>query len=113
MKVIQSKSQTNRCIHRHYLETSDHWKTWITRDPEDATTATKQRHNDEEEDEDASKPLKLSIITSAHLNSNEPLIISRIVTALRNAPDHTLLHSEMLYAIVSIGCSARVFSFRS
>ena len=68
----------------------------MTKDPEDLKTA----YGEEEDDEDEAKLPQLSFLTVAHLNSNESLIRSRILTSLRCAPDHTLPHSELTSAMV-------------
>ncbi|KAK9894403.1 hypothetical protein P389DRAFT_197696 [Cystobasidium minutum MCA 4210] len=93
MKVLDARSQTSRCIHRHYLETSQHWATWMTKDPnQDAAKG-------EEDDDDLSKTTPLTLMTVAHLNSNEPLVRSRIINALRNAPENLIPHVDLVFAI--------------
>lgn len=54
----------------------------------------------DDDEDDVSKPLQLSFLTVAHLNSNEPLIRARVVLALKNAQDNIIPHTEMLAAIV-------------
>lgn len=98
IRVLDSHSQTSRCIHRHYLETSQHWATWMTKDPEDFS---KVNGGDDEDDEGEAKISELSILTIAHLNSNEPLIRSRIVIALRNSPENIVSHLQLASAMVS------------
>lgn len=67
----------------------------MTRDPEEGAAAG---GGDDDDDED-SKPAQLSILTAAHLNSNEPLIRKRIMAALRAATDNTIVHSQLCFAI--------------
>lgn len=53
----------------------------------------------EDDDEDSGKTTPLSIMTVAHLNSNEPLVRSRILNALRKAPDNLIPHIDLIFAI--------------
>jgi hypothetical protein len=66
----------------------------MTRDPD----ITGDKDNDDEEEEDT-RPTQLSILTTTHLNSNEPLVRSRILHALRRAPDNTIIHANLVFAI--------------
>lgn len=99
MKISDQRTQTNRCIHRHYLETSEHWATFQTKDV--GSTDVKPEAGEEEEDFSAAAGSagQMSIMTVAHLNGNEPLVRARIVAALKREKDRMIPHIDMVFKI--------------
>lgn len=53
-----------------------------------------------EQDETGETHAPLSPITKEHLAVNEPLIKSRIYTVLKRSPHHTMVHADIIKAIV-------------
>lgn len=45
------------------------------------------------------KPHEFSPINMMHLHSNEPLIRSRIISALKKRPEQRMVHSDVIHAI--------------
>lgn len=65
----------------------------MTKDPNEANA-----RGDDDED-DMSKSTALTIMTVAHINSNEPFVRSRIINALKTAPENLIPHVDLVYAI--------------
>lgn len=100
MKVVDRKATTSRCIHRHYLETSEHWATFTEMEAEEAANA--QGNNGEEDaEEEVQKTDEAFPMTVQHLSYHESFVRGRILSALRRAPENTIAHTDIVYRIVS------------
>lgn len=104
-RVLDARAYTSRCIHRHYLETSEYWATQLVRDNDNDKSRKKgdaDNADDEELDDDAdtNTSAKPSLITVAHLHANEPLIRSRIISALKRGEHNMQPHANLIFECV-------------
>lgn len=111
---VDEGCRTNRIVHVRYLDRSEAWRTHIQAEPgfadADADPDARADHVKDEAGGDAGaggpgasssswSGLEMTPISPAYLDSNVPLIRTRIVKALLRRPEHWIPHIELHGAI--------------
>lgn len=101
------KFATNRCIHRRYLETSAHWRTYKQSDPDPQVMKSLKDEEgevdgNEVEEVGAEVTNVMTPIRGDHLWANERLVRSRVERVVRDSPLGIIPHTDIITAIVSV-----------
>lgn len=109
-RATQQKTWTNRIIHRRYLDTSIEWQAHTATDED----AGGEADMDVDADEADAPPTtsngqpKMTPISRLHIDSCPDLVRKRLLTLLRNSPNHMHLHESAILAVGVQGVDVRL-----